>query len=247
MAAEVQPQYLTYLTHVCSPPWHLDSSALSAAQNPPGGPNLRYFSKSLLRVVTRPFSGQPPATLKANRWPFSANGCGTIQANLQSIQYDANFRITSITDAINQVSTISYVSNTIGNSGFYKVSTISDPFGRSASFAYDSTNTYLTSITDCIGLKSSFTYDTSTSDVASMITAYGVTSFSRYTPTTTVPSMGLKVTMPDKSTYIYENWAGEPKTSYFWSREVLATYPSDPARHDFSHAQSALWIVSRTM
>ncbi len=125
------------------------------------------------------------------------------QGNTESIQYDANFRITSITDAINQVSTISYVSNTSGNSGFYKVASIADPFGRSASFAYDSTNTYLISITDCIGLKSAFTYDTSTSDVASMTTAYGVTSFSRYTPTTTVPSMGLKVTLPDDSSYIY--------------------------------------------
>ena len=203
-------------------------------------------------VLTNPSSGVYKRTLPDGTvWVYNQpDGTGRIfmsqiidpQNNTESIQYDANFRITSITDAINQVSTISYVSNTIGNSGFYKVSTISDPFGRSASFAYDSTNTYLTSITDCIGLKSAFTYDTSTSDVASMTTAYGVTSFSRYTPTTTVPSMGLKVTMPDKSTYIYENWAGEPKTSYFWSREVLATYPSDPARHDFSHAQSAVWI-----
>ncbi len=203
-------------------------------------------------VLTNPSSGVYNRTLPDGTvWVYNQpDGTGRIfmsqiidpQGHTESIQYDANFRITSITDAINQVSTISYVSNTIGNSGFYKVSTITDPFGRSASFAYDSTNTYLTSVTDCIGLKSAFTYDTSTSDVASITTPYGVTTFSRYTPTTTVPSIGLKVTMPDKSTYIYENWAGEPKTSYFWSREVLATYPSDPARHDFSHAQSAVWI-----
>ena len=80
-----------------------------------------------------------------------ADGSGNIfltevidpQGNSALIQYDANLRITSITDAINQVSTVSYVSNTVGNSGFYKVASVSDPFGRSCSFTYDSTNTNL--------------------------------------------------------------------------------------------------------
>ncbi len=76
------------------------------------------------------------------------------QNNQISIQYDVNFRITTITDAIGQVSTLSYVSNTVGNSGFYKIASITDPFSRSCSFAYDSTNTNLLSITDVISLTS---------------------------------------------------------------------------------------------
>ena len=119
-----------------------------------------------------------------------ADGSGNIfltevidpQGNSALIQYDANLRITSITDAINQVSTVSYVSNTVGNSGFYKVASVSDPFGRSCSFTYDSTNTNLLSITDSIGLVSKFDYDTSSTFITAMTTPYGTTGFYQSTP-----------------------------------------------------------------
>ena len=119
------------------------------------------------------------------------------QGNSTLIQYDANFRITSITDAINQVSTLAYVSNTVGNSGFYKIASIQDPFGRSCSFAYDSTNSFLLSITDVIGLVSKFDYDTSSSFITSMNTPYGTTSFYAYTPGTVgaYPAVGLRSTL----------------------------------------------------
>jgi hypothetical protein len=52
------------------------------------------------------------------------------QGNEVLIQYDSDFRITTITDSIGQVSTISYVSNSSGNPGFYKVASITDPFSR---------------------------------------------------------------------------------------------------------------------
>ncbi|MCW5824877.1 MAG: hypothetical protein KIT34_18920 [Cyanobacteria bacterium TGS_CYA1] len=56
------------------------------------------------------------------------------QGNKATMAYDGNFRLTSITDSISQVTSITYLSNTVGNVGFYKISQISDPFSRTCSF-----------------------------------------------------------------------------------------------------------------
>ncbi|HEY9684985.1 MAG TPA: RHS repeat-associated core domain-containing protein [Oculatellaceae cyanobacterium] len=160
------------------------------------------------------------------------------QGNSVLIQYDSNFRVTSITDAVNQVSTISYVSNVVGNSGFYKVASISDPFGRSCSFTYDATNTFLTKITDVIGLTSQFLYDTSSSNIVALTTPYGTTSFSSYVPGNNgYPATGLRVQLPDGTQTVTENWLNEPKLTYYWDREATMLYPNDPANQDYSHCQ----------
>ena len=158
------------------------------------------------------------------------------QGNSVVINYDGNFRITTITDAVNQVTTLAYVSNTLGNSGFYKVASITDPFGRSASFSYDSSNTNLLSITDCIGLTSSFIYDTSATFITSMSTPYGVTAFNNYVPGNNgYPARGLRITLPDGSSTVTENWANNTKSTYYWDREATALYPNDPAFQNYTH------------
>ncbi|RTL42340.1 MAG: LysM peptidoglycan-binding domain-containing protein [Candidatus Melainabacteria bacterium] len=166
------------------------------------------------------------------------------QGNSILVQYDANFRITTVTDYIGQVSTFSYVSNTVGNSGFYKVSTITDPFGRSCSFTYDSSNTNLIAITDVINLTSKFIYDTSSTFITSMNTPYGTTSFMRYTPGSVsgIPAAGLRVTYPDQTTSVLEGWLAEPKLSYFWNREATTLYPSDPVNKNYTHCQIMRWV-----
>jgi YD repeat-containing protein len=164
------------------------------------------------------------------------------QGNSVLIQYDANFRITSITDAINQVSTVSYVSNTIGNSGFYKVASFTDPFGRTCSFSYDSTNTNLLSITDAVGLTSKFVYDTSSTFITSMTTPYGTTSFYTYVPGNNgFPATGLRFTFPDGSSAVIENWLNEPKATYYWDREATMLYPEDPATQNYTHCEYTKW------
>ena len=52
------------------------------------------------------------------------------QGNSQILGYDSNFRLSYVQDQIGQETTFSYLSNTAGSAGFYKIQTITDPFGR---------------------------------------------------------------------------------------------------------------------
>ena len=80
-------------------------------------------------------------------------------------------KLTSLTDATGRNTTFTYASAV----STLLITQITDPFGRSANFAYDG-NGRLTSITDIIGLTSQFTYDAS-SLVNSLTTPYGTTQF----------------------------------------------------------------------
>jgi RHS repeat-associated protein len=146
------------------------------------------------------------------------------QANSTYIQYDANFRILTVTDCIGQVSNFSYVSNTVGNAGFYLISQIVDPFGRAATFAYDPTDTFLLSITDVIGLVSQYVYDTSSSTIHILTTPYGTTSF---TTQTYSQKQFLRTTYPDGTSSIVLNAYGGNCSSYYWDREAMMLYPFD--------------------
>jgi RHS repeat-associated protein len=93
--------------------------------------------------------------------------------NAVSIGYDASFRVTTITDALGQVTTLAY--ELVGDP--LKITKVTDPFGRFATFEY--TNGELTRITDEIGIQSQFTYTTGTDSIDSLTTPYGTTSFVR--------------------------------------------------------------------
>jgi len=93
--------------------------------------------------------------------------------NAVSLSYDNTLRITQITDAIGQVTTISYEHPT----DTFKITKVSDPFGRSAAFDYDSSGR-LVKITDVIGITSEFTYDPG-DFITNLTTPYGVTSFTK--------------------------------------------------------------------
>ena len=85
--------------------------------------------------------------------------------------YDTEQRLTAITDATGRMTTFSYGLTTQP----LLVTKITDPFGRSAQLAYDSSNRFV-QITDVLGLKSQFTYDAS-SLINAMTTPYGATAF----------------------------------------------------------------------
>lgn len=91
--------------------------------------------------------------------------------NAITVSYDANLRIVALQDTIGQVTNIFY-ENT---SDIYKITKVTDPFGRSASFQYDNKGR-LIQITDMIGIVSSFQYD-AVDFINQMTTPYGVTTF----------------------------------------------------------------------
>ena len=91
--------------------------------------------------------------------------------NTVSIGYDATFRVTTITDALAQVTNVSYELP----ADPLKVTKVTDPFGRFATFEY--TSGQLTRITDEIGIQSQFTYTTGTDSIDTLTTPYGTTNF----------------------------------------------------------------------
>jgi RHS repeat-associated protein len=91
--------------------------------------------------------------------------------NTVNIGYDASFRVTTITDALAQVTNVSYELP----ADPLKVTKVTDPFGRLATFEY--TNGQLTKITDEIGIQSQFTYTPGTDSIDSLTTPYGTTTF----------------------------------------------------------------------
>jgi RHS repeat-associated protein len=178
--------------------------------------------------------------------------------NSMILSYDGQFRLISLTDALGQVTTITY-----GNSDIYKITKVTDPFGRFAQFNYD-TNGRLQSITDIIGITSSFTYST-TNFATSLTTPYGVTSFA-YGDVTTDPTLGstrwLEVTYPDgnktRTEFCQEapgvastdpqgipsgmypgitadnNYLNERDT-YFWDKQAMKNYPGNYAQAQVTH------------
>jgi RHS repeat-associated protein len=91
--------------------------------------------------------------------------------NAVGIGYDASFRVTTITDALSQITNISYELPTDP----LKITKVTDPFGRFATFEY--ANGQLTKITDEIGIQSQFTYTPGTDSIDSLTTPYGTTTF----------------------------------------------------------------------
>ena len=110
--------------------------------------------------------------------------------NAVTLTYDSDLRITAITDAIGQQTTLEY-----GNTAdTFKITKVTDPFGRSAAFGYSTAN-QLISITDVLGLVSGFTYDPTTTDlVTTLTTPYGVTRFTNAESGTT---RSMEILYPD--------------------------------------------------
>jgi len=93
------------------------------------------------------------------------------QGNTLTFTYDGTFRLVAVTDALGQVTTLTYglAADPL------KITRVTDPFGRSATFDYNASN-QLWKITDTIGLISQFTYD-SGDFISKLTTPYGDTTF----------------------------------------------------------------------
>jgi RHS repeat-associated protein len=115
--------------------------------------------------------------------------------NVVSLTYDASLRVTAITDAIGQVTILSYDLP----ADIFKITKVTDPFGRFATFEYDASNR-LIQITDVLGLTSEFTYEvdgvggTKSDFITVLTTPYGVTKFTKNENGTT---RSLEILYPD--------------------------------------------------
>ncbi|MCI0653462.1 MAG: hypothetical protein L0Y39_03155 [Methylococcaceae bacterium] len=76
------------------------------------------------------------------------------QGNAVTLTYDAALRIVEIKDALGQVTGLAYEEPAEP----YKITAVTDPFGRAASFIYE--DGLLTSITDPVGIQSRLSYGT---------------------------------------------------------------------------------------
>jgi len=111
--------------------------------------------------------------------------------NHVTLNYGADFRVRTITDAIGQVTTISYDHPTDN----FKITKVTDSFGRFAIFDYDDSNR-LMKITDVIGITSEFTYDAG-DFITTLTTPYGVTRFTKVDPNKTSTTRALETIYPD--------------------------------------------------
>ncbi|HLK37317.1 MAG TPA: hypothetical protein VKU41_11235 [Polyangiaceae bacterium] len=117
------------------------------------------------------------------------------QGNQVALTYDSQVRLVAITDALGQVTRLCYSgqldSTCQGRTApdALKVTQVTDPFGRSAFFAYDAATGHLTSITDVLNLVSSFDYTPGTDFVQKLTTPYGSTQFA-FTDSTVNTTVG---------------------------------------------------------
>jgi YD repeat-containing protein len=95
--------------------------------------------------------------------------------NTTTLNYDSQFRLTSVTDAMGRNTTFTYGLS----SNDLLITQITDAFGRFSQLTYD-TMLRLSSITDPIGITSSFTYGSTSEDnfVTQLATPYGTSKFS---------------------------------------------------------------------
>jgi RHS repeat-associated protein len=166
--------------------------------------------------------------------------------NSVHLNYDGNLQLTSITDALGQVTTLSY--DLPGDT--YKITKVTDPFGRFATFGY--TDGKLTSITDTIGIVSQFAYESGSDFINTLATPYATTSFAH--PASQLTGDGRIIQATDQATgetekvefghnapgipavdptaptitgFQYTNNYHNFRNSFYWDKRAMATYPGD--------------------
>jgi RHS repeat-associated protein len=173
--------------------------------------------------------------------------------NAVTLTYDGGLRVTGITDAIGQVTTLTYGKT----NDIYKITKVTDPFGRFASFDYDNLGR-LTNITDVIGLTSRFTYETNGDFVNALITPYGTNTFIRgeagtvrwletvypdgsrdrveFNQTTNFVAFSEPLAKLPQGMATFNQWL-HGRNTYYWSRTASAT-----AYGDYSKAKIYHWL-----
>jgi RHS repeat-associated protein len=185
--------------------------------------------------------------------------------NAINLSYDSQMRLNAITDATGRATTFQYA-----NTNFpLQVTQISDPFGRSATLAYNASG-QLSSITDVLGLVSSFSYDGS-GLVNALTTPYGTTTFvygdngnSRYLQATDPLGYTERVEFVQGAPNVpFNDPVGPPqgitdpfneyissRDTFYWDKHAFAVaagnYPLSRNRH-WAHMASNINVTSNTV
>ena len=212
------------------------------------GPNSY---EMLSRDGTRKIFSQPDGSIGTSRKIFLKELIDPY-GNMVALSYDANLRMVTITDAIGQDTIISYTNPTD-----FKITKVTDPFGRFATFDYDDSGR-LIKITDVIGITSQFTYDAG-DFIIKLTTPYGDTTFTKiengntrvletiypdgdrdrveYNQSTTlgvdgsVPASNIPGGMATRNELLYY------RNTYYWSKKAYAVaYP------DYTKAKIYHWL-----
>ncbi|MFZ1217893.1 MAG: RHS repeat-associated core domain-containing protein, partial [Chthoniobacterales bacterium] len=168
--------------------------------------------------------------------------------NAVAIGYDASFRVTTITDSLGQVTTISYERT----DDPLKITKVTDPFGRFAVFDYAAGK--LSTITDVIGIQSQFTYLAGTDSIDSLTTPYGTTTFvtgengaNRWIEMTDPLGGKERVEYRDQAPGIspsdpvapvasgITNLALDFANTFYWDKKAMLVAPGDYSKAKVSH------------
>lgn len=168
--------------------------------------------------------------------------------NAVAIDYDSLVRVATLTDALGQITTLSYE---LANDP-YKITKVTDPFGRFATFQY--VNGQLATITDVAGMQSSVTYLSGTDSVDSLTTPYGTTTFvsgesgtNRWIEMTDPLGGKERIEYRDQAPGISATEAAAPNAtgitnasldmanSFYWDKKAMLVAPGDYTKAKITH------------
>jgi RHS repeat-associated protein len=210
--------------------------------------------------------GQPDSSFSVTRRVLLTESRDP-QGNGLRFIYDHLLRLVAVSDAVGQVTTISYDLS----ADPLKITSVTDPFLRKATLQYD-TSGRVSTVTDVIGMSSSVNYATGNL-IRSLTTPYGTTTFasdSALSAPVVDPDTGHEITnysswieatdplgarervefwnlspyslvgmqqQPNDSTFYAENSHPRNGVSYFWNKRAMALGAGDP-----SQAEATYWI-----
>jgi RHS repeat-associated protein len=183
------------------------------------------------------------------------------QGNMIVFGYDSNFRLVTVADATNNVTTLQY-EDPVDNK---RLTSVTDPFGRIARFHYNPQG-QLDSISDVMTLTSTFRY-AENDFIDQMTTPYGTYSFS-HGDSSTDPSLGttrwLEATDPMGNTERTEFRADAPgiagsepaapvgmpatnaylvwRNSFYWDKGAYARAKRGDGTFDYTKARLFHWL-----
>jgi len=167
--------------------------------------------------------------------------------NSATLTYDGTFRLRTIADSLGQVTTLAYNHP----SDPLKITKVTDPFGRFASFQY--TSGQLTKITDPVGIESAFGYASGSDFINAMTTPYGTTTFAkgetgnsvRWLEATDPLGGKERVEYNEVAPLIPSSEASAPPgvhnndlqlyNSFYWDKKAMADAPGDYTKAQIFH------------